>query len=152
MDEMTRKLVRLYKKANNVVESGVDKLCEIADKYDPRKDGSNGEEIIIHGTSYQRYGTPYFFHKKHYCEKCNAILAVKKKEKIVNSFSEEAKNYDFSSLDTYLVGNIKFVTYYFECTGCKAVYENVELILLEREKRKEKIEAFKAKIQKRIRK
>ena len=29
MDEMTRKLVGLYKKANNAVESGVDKLCDI---------------------------------------------------------------------------------------------------------------------------
>ena len=156
MDEMTRKLVRLYKKANNAVESGVDKLCEIADKYDPRKDGSNGEEIIIHGTKTNINSSPFFILKNHNCPNCCSLLIKKKREKVVNSFSEEAKNYDFFSFDSYLVGNIKFITYYFECPDCKTIFELDELVKFEKSenktKRKEKIEALKAKIQKRIRK
>lgn len=156
MEEMTRKLVRLYKKANSVVESGVDKLCEIADKYDPRKDGSNGEEIIIHGTKTNINSSPIFILKKHNCPNCCSLLIKKKREKVVNSFSEEAKNYDFFSFDSYLVGNIKFITYYFECPDCKTIFELDELVKIEKSKnkieRKEKIEALKAKIQKRIRK
>jgi len=142
-------------KVSNHIGKGIDKLQVIADKYDPRKDGSNGEEVIIHGASYQRYGSPYFWRKKHYCRKCNALLAVKKTEKVVNSFSEEAKNYDFYSFDTYLVGNIKFVTYYFECPECKTIYENIELLNIERQenkiRRKEKINELKTKLQEKLR-
>ena len=138
MDEMTRKLVRLYKKANSVVESGVDKLCEIADKYDPRKDGSNGEEIIIHGTKTNINSSPIFILKKHNCPNCCSLLIKKKREKVVNSFSEEAKNYDFFSFDSYLVGNIKFITYYFECPDCKGRHSifgksNIEALAAEYE-------------------
>lgn len=149
-EAIINKMYKLYQKTNTCVEKGIDKLQTVSNKYDPRKDGSNGDEVIIHGAAYQRYGTPFFFRKKHYCEKCSALLVTKKREKIVNSFSEEAKNYDFSLLDTYLVGNIKFVTYYFECSNCKTIYENLELIRIEKEKRKKKIKQNWQKIKKRI--
>lgn len=58
-----------------------------------------------------------------------------RREVIVNSESEEAKNYDFSCADTYLRGNVKFVTFYFECPSCGAVYEIGELKKLEKKQR-----------------
>lgn len=150
------KVSKLYKKTNNAVESGIDKINKIADKYDPRKDGSNGEEIIIHGTKTNINSSPFFILKKHNCLNCCSLLIKKKREKVVNSFSEEAKNYDFFSFDSYLVGNIKFITYYFECPDCKTIFELDELVKIEKSKnkieRKEKIEALKAKILERLKK
>lgn len=146
---------KIYRKLNSTVEKGVDKLQAVASKYDPRKDGSNGEEIIIHGTKKTYYGHPFFIRMKHYCKKCNGLLEVRTIEKVVNSFSEEAKKYDFSdSGDTYLVGNIKFITYYFECTDCNTIYSNKELVQIERERgkvrRKKKIEKLKEKLSERL--
>ena len=54
----------------------------------------------------------------------------------MNSFSEEAKNYDFSVGDMDLCGNIRFVTYYFQCPQCDASYEISELKKLHREQKK----------------
>ncbi len=80
----------------------------------------------------------YFFYKKHYCSNCNGLLERKKREKIVNSHSEEAKKYDFSMPggDTFLIGDVKFVTYYFECSDCGRKYEISELKRIEKLKRK----------------
>ena len=98
MDEMTRKLVGLYKKANNAVESGVDKLCEIADKYDPRKDGSNGEEIIIHGTKTNINSSPFFILKNHNCPNCCSLLIKKRERKLLILFRKRRKIMIFSLL------------------------------------------------------
>lgn len=56
----------------------------------------------------------------------------KKREAIVHSESEEAKNYDFSCGDSYLWGNVKFVTYYFACPNCGKAYEIRQLKALEK--------------------
>ena len=78
----------------------------------------------------------YFLLKKHSCPECNNILERKKHEKIVHSESEEAKNYDFFDGEAYLYGNIKFVTFYFECSKCGATYEVLELEKIEKQKKR----------------
>ena len=90
---------------------------------------------MIHGISYQYNCSWFYLRKRHYCPNCEAILRRKKREVIVNSESEEAENYDFSCVDTYLYGNIKFVTFFFECPSCKTVYEISELKTLEKRRR-----------------
>ncbi len=81
---------------------------------------------------------PYFFYKKHYCVDCNSLLIRKKHEKIVNSKSEEARKFDFSSPggDGYMFGNVKFITYHFECSDCARKYEISELKALEKKAKK----------------
>lgn len=93
---------------------------------------------MIMGVSKQLNCGFYFFYKKHYCNKCNGLLQRKRREKIVNSESEEAKNYDFSMPggDTFLIGDVKFVTYYFECSDCGRKYEIPELKRIEKNLRK----------------
>ena len=56
--------------------------------------------------------------KKHDCPQCGGRLALVKNSKVVNSESEEGKNFDFSSGDVYLVGNVKFVWDEFQCPTC----------------------------------
>ncbi len=57
---------------------------------------------------------------KHFCPVCGEELRKIKISKIVNSKSEEAKNYDFSSPggDGYMVGNVKFIWTEFHCEKC----------------------------------
>lgn len=80
--------------------------------------------------------SPFFLDRKHQCLNCNNILEKRRREVVVNSASEEAKNYDFSLVDTYLNGNIKFITYYFGCQNCGKVYEIKELMELEKEQKR----------------
>lgn len=42
-----------------------------------------------------------------------------KVSKVVNWKSEEAKNFDFSACDSFMIGNIKFVWTEFQCPICK---------------------------------
>ena len=93
---------------------------------------------MIMGVKKQLNCSFYFFYKKHYCADCNGLLERKKREKIVNSHSAEAKNYDFSMPggDTFLVGDVKFVTYFFECSNCGRKYEISELKRIEKNLRK----------------
>ena len=76
---------------------------------------------MIHGASYDFSGSWIYLIKKHYCLCCGSVLERKKREVIVNSASEEAKNYDFFCVDSYLKGNIKFVTFYFRCPSCSTI-------------------------------
>ena len=65
--------------------------------------------------------------KKHYCPSCMNLLTTTKVSKIVNSNSEEAKDYDFSSGDTYMIGKIKFIWTEFLCTDCGKTYSLQEI-------------------------
>ena len=65
--------------------------------------------------------------KKHYCPVCNSELTITEVSKVVNSKSEEAKNYDFSNVDTSLVGNVKFIYPELLCTECGRQYSVEEI-------------------------
>lgn len=82
----------------------------------------------VHGVK-REWSSPIFCLKTHYCPCCNERLEKIKTETIVNSASEEAKNYDFSNAggDTYLVGNIKFIRTAFQCSKCDKTYSIEEL-------------------------
>ena len=54
----------------------------------------------IHGVK-REWSYPIFCMKKHYCPYCNERLEKTKTETVVNSKSEEAKNYDFSNGDGF---------------------------------------------------
>ena len=62
----------------------------------------------IHGVK-REYSHLIFCIKKHYCPFCNELLEKTKTETVVNSNSPEAKNFDFSNVDGYMSGNIKFI-------------------------------------------
>ena len=55
---------------------------------------------------------------------CGEELQKTKIFKTVNSQSEEAKDYDFSSPggDGYLIGNVKFIWTAFSCGKCSKTY------------------------------
>ena len=91
---------------------------------------------MAHGISWQYDCSLYYLFKKHYCHICQSVLDRKKHEVIVSPFSEEAKNYDFYSGDFYAVCDVKFVTFYFACSKCGAVYEIKELKRIEKEQKK----------------
>ena len=65
--------------------------------------------------------------KKHYCPACMNLLTTTKSSKIVNSNSEEAKDYDFSFGDTDMIGNIKFIWTEFLCAACGKTYSLQEI-------------------------
>lgn len=58
---------------------------------------------------------------KHNCPQCGKQLKVRYESKIVNSNSEEAKNYNFSSGggDYILSGDVDFRVPYFFCLTCQ---------------------------------
>ncbi len=91
---------------------------------------SEYEEVIclkIHGVK-REFSRPFWVRfKKHYCPACMNLLTANKVSKIVNSNSEEAKDYDFSSCDTYMTGNIKFIWTEFLCTACGKTYSLQEI-------------------------
>lgn len=83
-----------------------------------------------------RYDCSWFYlRKRHLCPNCKTVLERKTREVVVNSESEEAQNYDFSCVDTYLVGNVRFVTFYFACPSCMTVYEIKELKKLKKHRK-----------------
>ena len=81
----------------------------------------------IHGVK-REWSNPFWVRfKKHHCPVCNGLLTVTKVSKVVNSSSEEAKDYDFSSADTYMCGNIRFIRTAFHCTACNKVFSTQEI-------------------------
>ncbi|MBQ8419667.1 MAG: hypothetical protein IJY37_04870 [Clostridia bacterium] len=76
----------------------------------------------------REWSNPVFVYvKKHFCPKCGKKLSVVKCEKIVDSASKEAKNYDFSCGNGFFVGNIKFIQTEFRCRKCKKNYSIEEV-------------------------
>ena len=83
--------------------------------------------LRIHGVK-REWSRPFWVRfKKHYCPTCMNLLTTTKVSKIVNSNSEEAKDYDFSSGDTYMIGNIKFIWTEFLCAACGKTYSLQEI-------------------------
>jgi len=73
---------------------------------------------MLHG--YKRIKNDiWYFRKDHYCPDCGTKLQKVAVSKVVNSSSPEAKDFDFSNVDTYMVGNVKFTWDEFECPSCQ---------------------------------
>lgn len=86
----------------------------------------NGNKFYLNSSFY------YVFIKKHFCPCCGNRLSTKNDSVIINSESNEAKKYDFSVGDTYMIGNIKFTTKKFVCKNCNFEASIEELKLLEK--------------------
>ncbi len=86
----------------------------------------------IHGIK-RIWSSPFFLHfKKHFCPVCHKKLTPVEVIKVVNSKSEEAKNFDFSSGDGYMVGNIKFIWTELKCMDCNCTYSIKEMKAIEK--------------------
>lgn len=55
---------------------------------------------------------------KHFCPNCQSMLKLKEKSQVVNSESDEAKNFDFLATESYMLGNVKFVWEVYCCEKC----------------------------------
>lgn len=77
----------------------------------------------------------YTVFKKHYCPDCETKLLYRKTSKIVNSKSPEAKNYDFSLGDSFLVGDVEFIWNEFYCPVCDKRVPIDEMKQIEKEQR-----------------
>ena len=86
----------------------------------------------IHATIEQRDCTKAYMKKRKYCLACGEILENKKRVKIVNSQSEEAKNYNFHYVDGYYYGNVRFIILYFACPKCGKEYEVRDYVKFEK--------------------
>ena len=86
----------------------------------------------IHGVQ-RIWSSPIFLHfKKHYCPACSSELKPTKVAKVVNSKSEEAKKFDFSAGDVYMLGNIKFIWTELKCVDCNCTYSIKEMKTIEK--------------------
>ncbi|MBR3894527.1 MAG: hypothetical protein IKJ35_05205 [Clostridia bacterium] len=59
------------------------------------------------------------FFKKYKCADCKVKINRKKLSKIINTKSEEAKNYSFHIHSHAMTGDVKIYWYEFECPVCK---------------------------------
>ena len=73
--------------------------------------------------------------KKHCCPTCNEKLEVIKVSKVVNSKSQEAKNYDFSLGDSFMVGDVEFIWNEFYCPVCDKRVSIDEMKQIEKKQR-----------------
>jgi len=79
------------------------------------------------------YDSPIFVFKKlHKCPNCTHSITPRKIKKIVNSKSPDAKEFDFSAGDSYLVGDVEFTYYVFYCEYCNKDYKIKEIKNYER--------------------
>jgi hypothetical protein len=69
----------------------------------------------------------YLFLKKHKCPNCGNKIVPKKIKKVVNSKSKEVKYFNFSCGDNYLIGDVNFTFFVFNCEMCKKDYEIDEI-------------------------
>ena len=80
---------------------------------------------------------PFFVNfKKHYCPVCSGELTKVKVSRVVNSDSEEAKDFDFSSSgEGYMIGNVKFIWIEFTCAKCSRNYSIDDIYRFEKHAR-----------------
>lgn len=78
-----------------------------------------GDTEMISGKKYINNALFYTMFKKHYCPQCGKLLQRIKVSKIVNSKSPEAKNFDFSLGDSFMIGYVEFIWHEFRCPDCK---------------------------------
>jgi predicted RNA-binding Zn-ribbon protein involved in translation (DUF1610 family) len=77
----------------------------------------------------------FVFIKKHKCPSCSRKIIPKKIKRTVNSKSTEAKEFDFSCGDSFLIGDVEFTYYIFYCENCDKEYEIKEIKNHERKSR-----------------
>ena len=90
---------------------------------------------MVVGKKYVNNAIFYTIFKKNYCPACGTKLTRVKTSKIVNSKSPEAKNYDFSLGDSFMVGNVEFIWKEFYCPTCKKRIPIDEMRRIEKEQR-----------------
>jgi len=73
---------------------------------------------------------------KHYCPYCNELLQIKIKEQVVNTESEEAKNFEFYAYGGSLGGNIDYKWDVFYCASCGIDISTGDMYRYERELKK----------------
>ena len=69
--------------------------------------------------------------RKHFCHVCQNQLIQRKHEKVVNSRSTEAKYYDFSLIDTNIIGDCIFIHKVFYCSMCNEEIEFITQLSIE---------------------
>jgi hypothetical protein len=74
----------------------------------------------------------FVFKKTHKCPNCGQNIVPKKIKKVVNSKSLEAKNFDFSIGDSFLIGDVEFNYYVFYCSCCNKEHEIKEIKIYEK--------------------
>jgi len=84
------------------------------------------------GTQWINEDIGYTIFKKHPCPECGERLARSQTSKVVNSASPEARYYDFSMGDGFMVGDVRFVWTVFRCPACEKTYTVEELKSIER--------------------
>ncbi len=93
---------------------------------------------MIVGKKYVNSAIFYTMFKKHCCPACGTKLTRIKTSKIVNSKSPEAKNYDFTLGDSFMVGDVEFIWKEFYCPICKKRIPIDEMRRIEKEQGKNK--------------
>ena len=88
------------------------------------------------GKKYFNNDVIYTIFKKHYCPKCKTKLTRIKTSKIVNSKSPEAKNFDFSLGDGFMVGDVEFIWKEFYCPICGKRITIDEMKRIEKQQKK----------------
>ena len=79
------------------------------------------------------FKNPFYVNcKKHYCIDCGEQMTKIKVSKIVNSNSPEAKNFDFHTVDNYMIGDVKFIWIEFQCPKCKRQFTIEEMKRIEK--------------------
>lgn len=94
---------------------------------------------MIMGRKYFDDDVIYTVFKKHFCPECGTRLDCVETSKIVNSKSPEAKNFDFSLGDSFMVGDVEFIWKEFYCPICKkriSVSEMKRIEKMAKEKKK----------------
>lgn len=90
---------------------------------------------MIVGKKYVNYDIFYTVFKRHNCPVCGTKLTRVKTSRIVNSMSPEAKNYDFSLGDSFMVGDVEFIWKEFYCPICEKRIPIDEMRRIEKEQR-----------------
>ena len=73
---------------------------------------------------------------KHFCPYCNSLLQIRRKKQIVNSESEEVKNFSYYAYGGNMRGDTEFNWDVFYCPDCDKEIPTGDMISYERKLRK----------------
>lgn len=69
--------------------------------------------------------------KKHFCPECHNRVDKIKCSRIVDSAASDARNFDFETIDGYMIGKVKFIWTEFKCPKCNKQMSIDEMIKFE---------------------